>query len=599
MINFNLKLLSMKNYMNFINYVAVLLILLIVSCNDDNEDTALEENNLTALKSNISGTNFSSAVMDVPVASPIEIIFSHSLNTDKVTSSLNVTSGSGTVDYGIDFSNTNSTVTLTPNNPFEYQTDYTISLPAGAYGVNGETLENPLTIAFSTESFVIPNLTLSTDATELSENGETAVITATLSKESNEDVTGTLVFEGTATETADYIITGDKMFTIPEGMLSVSFSITTVLDGENEGNETIEVSLTDLSNATNNEQNLTFAVIEQLPALSLKGIMALTWDGAGNNDGKAIHLIANQDIADLSIYGLGTANNGGGTDGNEYTLPAMSVSAGDDILVAREVELISAYFGNCVSEFEHLITAETAINQNGDDAIELFQGDTVIETYGDNSVDGTGESWEYKGSWAYKFDGFWTTGGVDCSVGSTTVDTSSCPYPICAEALMIQGVMALKWEGSGSNGGKAVHLKATKNIADLSIYSIGVANNGGGTDGIEFTLPAIAVEEGDDILLSREQATLASYFGSCISSFEHIIETETMNQNGDDAIELFNGDVIVETYGDANVDGTGEAWEYSGTWAYKVDGVFMTGDLDCAAGSTNTQDSACSYPSCN
>lgn len=588
----------MKNRKNPIFRIAIALVFLFIGCNDDDEGTVFEANVLTVLTTNITETDFETPVEDVPVGSPIEIIFSHSLDTDAITSALNFTSGSATVDYDIEFSNTNSTVTLVPNT-LDYDTSYTLSLPEGTYGTNGETLDIPFSISFATAAFVPPTLTLSSDVAELQEDGQTATITATLSKEANSDVTATIVFDGTATKDVDYSVSGEENITIPQGSLSASISLTTILDGENEGNEIITVSLDNITNALGGSEEVSIAIIEQLPALSLKGIMALTWDGSGTNDGKAIHLVANQDIADLSLYGLGTANNGGGTDGNEFVLPAISVSAGDDILVAREIALISTYFGGCVSEFEHVLQAESAINQNGDDAIELYQGDTVIETYGDINVDGTGESWEYSGSWAYKFDGFWTTGGVDCSVGSTTVDTSGCPYPICSEALSLKGVLALLWDGSGTNGGKAVHLKANKSIPDLSIYGIGVANNGGGTDGVEFTLPAIAVEEGDDILLAREQATIAAYFGGCMDSFEHIIETESMNQNGDDAIELFNGTTVVETYGDANVDGTGVSWEYSGSWAYKNGSIWTVGGLDCAVGSTTTQESACVYPACN
>ena len=36
---------------------------------------------------------------------------------------------------------------------------------------------------------------------------------------------------------------------------------------------------------------------------------------------KAIHLVATDDIADLSAYGIGAANNGGGTDGLRIYLP--------------------------------------------------------------------------------------------------------------------------------------------------------------------------------------------------------------------------------------------------------------------------------------
>lgn len=570
----------------------------LVSCGDD-DDSSIVDDTLIIMVKNINNAKFDNGVENININTTIEIIFSHTLNTNLFSSSLTLSSDSGAVDYSLVFSNTNTTIFLTPNSPLEYDTTYTLALPAGDYTLEGKSFEQPLLLSFTTAAFIPPALSLSSDVIELEEDGSTATITVSLNKVSQDDVTATIDIVGTATERLDYNISGNLNINIPAGSFSKSISITTILDGENEGDETIVLSLSNVTNADNNSEELTILIKEQLPALSLKGIMALTWDGSGNNDGKAIHLIANQDIADLSIYGLGVANNGGGTDGLEYSFPAQSVSAGDDILVAREIALISSYFGGCIGEFEHILEANSSISQNGDDAIELFSATTVIETYGDADVDGTGEAWEYKGSWAYKFDGTWTYGGIDCSVGSSTTQSSSCVYPICAQALTLQGVMAILWDGSGTNGGKAVHLKAQKDIADLSLYSLGVANNGGGTDGIEFTFPAISVSEGDDILIARETATIASYFGGCINSFEHIIETGSMNQNGDDAIELFEGTDVIETYGDVNVDGTGESWEYAGSWAYKQNGNWVTGGVDCAAGSTSTQSSSCAYPECN
>jgi len=322
-------------------------------------------------------------------------------------------------------------------------------------------------------------------------------------------------------------------------------------------------------------------------------------DGSGTNDGKAVHVIANADIPDLSLYSLGVANNGNGSDGPEYNFPSISLSEGDDVLVARNTGAITAYFEDCGNEFEQVLEANNSISQNGDDAIELFSGDTVIEVYGDANVDGTGETWEYSGSWAYKVGRDWITGGIDCSVGSTLNSNSSCSYPICREALELKGVMALSWDGSGTNGGKAIHLKATKDIEDLSIYGIGVANNGGGTDGVEYSFPQISVEEGDDILLAREPGTIASYFGDCTDEFEHILESNNaVSQNGDDGIELFNAETVIETYGSADVDGTGAPWEYTGSWGYKIDGSWVVGGIDCADGSSSTQGSACTYPIC-
>jgi DNA/RNA endonuclease YhcR with UshA esterase domain len=42
--------------------------------------------------------------------------------------------------------------------------------------------------------------------------------------------------------------------------------------------------------------------------------------------------------------------------------------------------------------------------------------------------------------------------------------------------------------------------------------------------------------------------------------------------NGDDAIELFQNGLVADIYGDINVDGTGQAWEYTDSWAYRVNG---------------------------
>ena len=61
----------------------------------------------------------------------------------------------------------------------------------------------------------------------------------------------------------------------------------------------------------------------------------------------------------------------------------------------------------------------------------MFEGETVIETFGDIDTDGTGQPWEYMDSWAYKVNGAWTYGAVNCTDGSTTSVDSNCPYPVC------------------------------------------------------------------------------------------------------------------------------------------------------------------------
>jgi hypothetical protein len=77
----------------------------------------------------------------------------------------------------------------------------------------------------------------------------------------------------------------------------------------------------------------------------------------------------------------------------------------------------------------NIMLASSDIGQNGDDAIELFYNGEVIETFGDVDTDGTGESWEYVDSFAYKVDGAWTYAAINCTDDAETSATSACPYP--------------------------------------------------------------------------------------------------------------------------------------------------------------------------
>ena len=176
-------------------------------------------------------------------------------------------------------------------------------------------------------------------------------------------------------------------------------------------------------------------------ALILHGIIDFDL-ASGGATGKAIHLYASKNISDLSVYGIGVANNGGGTDGQEYTFPSMSLTQGDHILLARDTNEMSTYFDVCFSSFNVVLQATNSISQNGNDAIELFENGSIIETFGDPNVDGTGEPWEYKDSWAYKDNSGsvvfgtnnWLMGSVDCTDGSVTTLSSNCPYPLCVVA---------------------------------------------------------------------------------------------------------------------------------------------------------------------
>lgn len=162
---------------------------------------------------------------------------------------------------------------------------------------------------------------------------------------------------------------------------------------------------------------------------------------------KAIEIYAINDIADLSTYGIGSANNGGGSDGVEFAMTGAA-SAGDYIYIATEDVEFENYFG-----FTPNLIAGGAAAINGDDAIELYanvvddgegnlSGD-VIDTFGDLEWEGDPLDlpWNYLDGWAYRVDDTgpdgatfvldnWTYSGTDANDDETSNDTAANPWPL-------------------------------------------------------------------------------------------------------------------------------------------------------------------------
>lgn len=148
---------------------------------------------------------------------------------------------------------------------------------------------------------------------------------------------------------------------------------------------------------------------------------------------KVLELYVINDIADLSDYGIGSANNGGGTDGEEYTFPADAYTAGDFIYVATESTQFNTWFG-----FNPDYTT-SVMGINGDDAVELFYSSAVVDVFGDINVDGNGETWEYLDGWAYRNDESsitttfddtdWTYSGPNALDGESSNASATTPFP--------------------------------------------------------------------------------------------------------------------------------------------------------------------------
>lgn len=144
---------------------------------------------------------------------------------------------------------------------------------------------------------------------------------------------------------------------------------------------------------------------------------------------------------------------------------------------------------------------------------------------------------------------------------------------------------------------KVVELYALEDIPDLSRWAVGAANNGGGSDGVELVLSG-AASQGDFIYIADTGSTFDStvfsdYFGftPALLFDGNFSNGGAASINGDDAIEIFfDGDndaggdpnvgtgfeVVGDTFGDIDTDGTGEPWEYLDGWAYRANGTSPT-----------------------
>ena len=599
---------NMKNNIHsiiFLTLAAFVVIFSVSSCEDDTVYDGLPiTNDLRVLQVQYNGSAVTGSIANFDPVGQFQLIFSHTLDVSSFESAMSITPAAV---YSLTYDSTNSYVTISFTEPLQYETDYTLSLPAGTYGSSGESMTGDYQLIISTKAFVPPVISLSVDASEFYE-GDEITVNANITESILKDVTFDITLSGTATKDADYSIDNTSL-TIAAGNTTASAKITVLPDGDTEGVETLILELDNLVNCVESvDQTLTINLNDVPPAIELKGVMELD-NYIGGSDGRvrAIHLRVLENIPDLSIYGVEIASNGAAPKPNDidFMFPPGTASKGDEIFVVRDQDFANAqaYFETCFNSFT--VFQSSRITQNGDDAILLYKDKVAIESFGQPGTDGTGEAWEYTDSWAYKLGDEWIYPGPNAaeSSGNETVSNAVAKYPFC-NPLELKGVTAMLFDVSATtsgNRGKSHHLRINRDIPDLSIYGMGVANNGGGTDGQEFTFPAISVKEGEQILIARYPDAMAEYYGTtCYSKFTYVYVDSYCSQNGDDAIEVFKDGSVIETYGDANVDGTGQGWEYTGSWAFKGDnGKWSNGGLSCTSGATSNSASSCPYPFCN
>lgn len=213
---------------------------------------------------------------------------------------------------------------------------------------------------------------------------------------------------------------------------------------------------------------------------------------------KGIELFALERIHDLSQYGVGSANNGGGSDGQEFTFPADSLSAGTYFYVASDSLEFYNFFGIPPTY------VASATNVNGDDAIELFRNDTLIDLFGDVNTDGSGQLWEYTDGWYARkytlapsiiFDvSEWTGSGVNALDGELTNTSAQLPVPLQAFASVFNGSA---WLGTLDLFGQQASLPDPDGMLTTGIY----VQSGSWATGDNFETPDLHISAGATVEL--------------------------------------------------------------------------------------------------
>ncbi len=140
-------------------------------------------------------------------------------------------------------------------------------------------------------------------------------------------------------------------------------------------------------------------------------ILTAIVEGHCGGGSKALEIYANGEV-DFSLYSLQNQKDGKTTWENTQVLTAFGTVTDGFIYITKDANL-TTFNAEFPSVSNANILVSNVIDLNGDDRIRIIEisTTTVIDQYGVEGVDGSGESWEYKHSYAKRIDGTGPDGG--------------------------------------------------------------------------------------------------------------------------------------------------------------------------------------------
>jgi len=149
---------------------------------------------------------------------------------------------------------------------------------------------------------------------------------------------------------------------------------------------------------------LLIAMLISTFAIGQTAILTMISDGdcSGGNP-KVIEIYANGTV-DFASYSLEIQTNANDTWGNTFNLADLGVVTDDFVYVYKEDVSFATEYPSATNT---LSTTASVVNFNGDDRVRIIEDAsfTVIDQYGAEATDGTGEIWEYQDGYAKRNDG--------------------------------------------------------------------------------------------------------------------------------------------------------------------------------------------------
>lgn len=186
---------------------------------------------------------------------------------DTATSAQDYTTANGTLTFAPGETSKTFTVQIQGDTIDEPNERFFVRL----FGATNASIGDDRADGAITDDDPTPTVSLSPTSGSFSESGGSQIVTATLSGQSSQSVTVSLGFGGTANSPGDFTTTAGQIV-IPALSSSASITINAVNDAVFEGDETVIVDITVVTNATENgSQTATYTIVddETIPNVTL------------------------------------------------------------------------------------------------------------------------------------------------------------------------------------------------------------------------------------------------------------------------------------------------------------------------------------------